>query len=443
MIIGKTGLILSFLGVVAHALDLPASQDAIEGFNLFDHLQGTGPFTQLYYSVSTDVSVPEGCEIEKVFMACRHGERYPVAAELDIFEASLWTMKHLMPLLHGKMEFIKNYTLYMTSEEADAETTTGPYSGTQFGLDLGSTFYKRYSSLLTDSTLNIYSSSSSRVVATAENFANGFFSGDDSKYNLVVLSEDAKNGANSLTPDSSCLNLGIVTTVLQEAFYTSSMILPIVTRLAVDYGAIGVGAIDVFVMSQLCALELNALGDSQFCDIFTEDEWEKLGYQADVALYDSYGPGSTISRAAGSVYLNNTLTLMNQNTSQQLYFSFMHDVQIQTILSAFNIPEQPSSMASNYGDEESTGYFSSQFTPMGAHFVLEVLKSGAYRYVRALLDESVVAIPGCTSGPGFSCPYEDFVDFARSRWTNFVSSCDVPSSEPQYSTFYWDNKSTA
>lgn len=443
MIFKKSGLVFALFVAVVNTLDLPASQDAIEGFNLFDHLQGSGPFAQLYYSVSTDVSIPEGCEIEKVFMACRHGERYPVAAELDIFDASLWTMKNLMPFLHGKMEFLKNYTLYATSADADAETTTGPYSGTQFALDLGSTLYDRYSSLLTDTTLNIYSSSSSRVVATAKNFANGFFNRDESKYNLVVLSEDAKYGANSLTPDSSCLNLGITTTVLHEAFYTSTIILPIVARLAVDYGAIGVGAIDVFVLSQLCALELNALGDSKFCDIFTEEEWKKLGYQADIALYDSYGPGSSISRAAGSVYLNNTLTLMNENTSQQLYFNFMHDVQIQTILSAFNIPEQPSSMASNYEDEESTGYFSSQFTPMGAHFILEVLKSGDSRYVRALLDESVVAIPGCTSGPGFSCPYEDFVDFARSRWTDYVSSCLVPSSEPQYSTFYWDNESTA
>jgi len=46
---------------------------------------------------------------------------------------------------------------------------------------------------------------------------------------------------------------------------------------------------DVLVMSWICPYELNALGYSSFCDVFTLKEWRKFNYARDLASY--YGSG--------------------------------------------------------------------------------------------------------------------------------------------------------
>ena len=46
---------------------------------------------------------------------------------------------------------------------------------------------------------------------------------------------------------------------------------------------------DVLFMSYLCPFQLNALGHSPFCDIFSDLEWQYLNYARDLASY--YGSG--------------------------------------------------------------------------------------------------------------------------------------------------------
>lgn len=40
-------------------------------------------------------------------------------------------------------------------------------------------------------------------------------------------------------------------------------------------------------MQDLCAYELVALGGSEFCDLFTEEEWKGFEYQNDLAFFVS------------------------------------------------------------------------------------------------------------------------------------------------------------
>jgi acid phosphatase len=46
---------------------------------------------------------------------------------------------------------------------------------------------------------------------------------------------------------------------------------------------------DVLAMSWVCPFQVNALGESNFCDIFTQKEWRDFGYARDLASY--YGSG--------------------------------------------------------------------------------------------------------------------------------------------------------
>jgi acid phosphatase len=46
---------------------------------------------------------------------------------------------------------------------------------------------------------------------------------------------------------------------------------------------------DVLAMAFICPFQINALGHSPFCDIFTEKEWRDVNYARDLATY--YGSG--------------------------------------------------------------------------------------------------------------------------------------------------------
>jgi acid phosphatase len=46
---------------------------------------------------------------------------------------------------------------------------------------------------------------------------------------------------------------------------------------------------DVLAMAYICPFQINALGYSPFCDIFTENDWKNINYFRDLATY--YGSG--------------------------------------------------------------------------------------------------------------------------------------------------------
>jgi len=46
---------------------------------------------------------------------------------------------------------------------------------------------------------------------------------------------------------------------------------------------------DVIAMASICPFQVNAMGYSPFCDIFTEQEWMDLNYALDLATYYASG----------------------------------------------------------------------------------------------------------------------------------------------------------
>ena len=46
---------------------------------------------------------------------------------------------------------------------------------------------------------------------------------------------------------------------------------------------------DVLAMAVLCPFQINALGYSPFCDIFTDKDWKNFNYARDLATYYASG----------------------------------------------------------------------------------------------------------------------------------------------------------
>jgi acid phosphatase len=79
---------------------------------------------------------------------------------------------------------------------------------------------------------------------------------------------------------------------------------------------------------------------------------------------------------------------------------------------------------------------------MGGHLTLERMTCNATAlsqagvFVRAIINEAVVPLSTCQSGPGFSCPlanYSAIID----KVPKFEETCDTPAGYPKYLDFFW------
>jgi acid phosphatase len=118
-----------------------------------------------------------------------------------------------------------------------------------------------------------------------------------------------------------------------------------------------------------------------------------------------------------------------------------HDTFITPIVAALGL-DTPSTPLPNDTIPFPTRWRSANIVPMGGHFVLERLScnatalSDAGTYVRIVMNEAVVPIQSCQSGPGFSCPLAGYSSIV-SKIPNFVQTCKVNASLPQYLDLWW------
>ena len=64
------------------------------------------------------------------------------------------------------------------------------------------------------------------------------------------------------------------------------------------------------------------------------------------------------------------------------------------------------------------GFFPDEVTPMGGRILFERLSSPSISptpFIRINVNDGIVALPGCTSGPGSSCPLSEFAAHVKQR----------------------------
>lgn len=117
---------------------------------------------------------------------------------------------------------------------------------------------------------------------------------------------------------------------------------------------------DVYNAQSLCAYEHVALGFSNFCDLFTWDEWRGYEYSIDLGFAGDYGYQSPVGRAIGIGFVEEQIALLQHHTinkptaqinvtldnnivtfplNQSLNFFFSHDVNIMAIITAFGFTQ--------------------------------------------------------------------------------------------------------
>ncbi|KAL2003548.1 hypothetical protein VTN02DRAFT_3438 [Thermoascus thermophilus] len=379
-------------------------------------------------------------------MMSRHGERYPTNSAGNRHLALLARIKEADVTLNGSLAFLNNWDYFTNDPSKDFEqlTTTGPYAGTLEAFTTGVRFRTRYAHLLPkDSKLRLWASDSQRVIDTARYFASGLLELDwekNGKAELEIIPETFDRSADTLTPGDTCLkyledtsrghDYGVNMLTLFQAAYIPA----IAERLISEQRNQALGYLtdlEVFSMQEMCGFETMVRGSSPWCDVFTEDDWNHFEYARDVIHYYRAGPGNPYAGAMGWLWLNATADLLRSGPEVgTMFFSFVHDGDIAPMLAALDIfpdPKYDPYLPTTHVATDRV-WKTSSVLPMGARVAFERMAcspstdpssaddaTAAEHFIRINVNDGIVPLPDCDSGPGRSCPLDRFLERVRRR----------------------------
>ena len=301
-------------------------------WNILYHLGGNGPWVEKVIDiVDTGIAVPDGCEVEQVHMMARHAERYPTKTAGRNQKATVEKMKRSGINFTGSLAFFNNWELFW-SDDAVLEqlTSTGPFSGRLGSFTTGVRLRTRYHHLFeraaARNTTTYWASGSARVIETARHFALGFF-GIDTPTHLEVISEKKHRGADTLTPGRTCTQNQLDAQEGKAKGYRlmgefrSTYLPAIAARLSSETG-LNFTNQDVFSMQEMCGFETTVRGRSDWCNVFTQEEFLAFEYARDILHYYRAGPGQKYAAAMGWLWVNATTNLMLEGPKAgPLFFS--------------------------------------------------------------------------------------------------------------------------
>ncbi|TCD61551.1 hypothetical protein EIP91_008263 [Steccherinum ochraceum] len=285
---------------------------------------------------------------------------------------------------------------------------------------------------------------------------------------LVDASSDVP-WADSLTPSNSCPNYqgpsgaGANNSNLFRTTFQNTT----ANRLNFFLDGLTLNATDVGVMQDLCGWSSEIDGDLDFCRAFEADEWRDYEYAHDLNYYYGSGPGNPVAATVGWPWLKAVTDLFQAGpgktvangtlTPPPLIMTFTHDNNLPPVMAALGawnstvtLPGQPEtiyplpimhrvenparqfhasyivSFTGNLALERMTcvvngptlqeqklvGNFH-QANVLGGNFNLNLTGSMSQpmnqTFVRLRTNDAPIPLPNCTSGPGQTCPLEQFI----------------------------------
>ncbi|KAI5197755.1 phosphoglycerate mutase-like protein [Aureobasidium subglaciale] len=436
-------------------------------WNIFYHLGGNSPWIpKLDGVVEGGFSPPEGCRVEQVHMMPHLRPRSNRKAGMVSLHNHLRTLDFD---LEGDLAFFKNWTYFMPdTNDIGQLIPTGPYAGTlgafQAGVDLRTRYPDLRATAIAQNQTNFWAAGSRRVIETAKLFAGGFW-GVDWEHELAkmhTIPESSNRGADTLTTGSTCKaarkpenHHGLPEGPHASREWMKIFVPAIIQRLGQQNPRLKLTSHDIHAMQSFCGFDLLARGSSPWCDVFNPDEWRKLEYARDLSHYYRHGPGNKYSAALGFPFLNATTNLLSAGTKNgSLFLSFAHDNNILSLLTALDLFPILEELPTDHVPEDRS-WRTSTLIPMGGRVIFERMvychsNAPLYPnhiycdppldepYVRIVINDGVVAIPGCDDGPGRSCPLASFERRVMLRgWEvgDFGRLCELEEGSPSKISF--------
>ena len=213
---------------------------------------------------------------------------------------------------HGKFKFLKDFEYTLGSEDLTV-------FGQQEMVNSGTKFYERYRSLASKGVPFIRAAGSDRVIMSAQNFSQGFHqarsddqgsdASDKYPYRIVTISED--EGSNNTLNHGLCeeFEYGPPSYLGDEKGdeWRDHFAPNTTARLNQDLSGADLTNKEVIHLMEMCPFETVASPAgklSNFCDLFTPDEFRAYDYLQSVSKYYGYSNGSPLGPTQGVGFVN-------------------------------------------------------------------------------------------------------------------------------------------
>lgn len=396
-----------------------------------------------------DTSIPEGCEATFVSLLSRHGARDPTSSKTEVYGALIDRIQHSVSKYGPGFEFLTEYEYSLGSEQLTP-------LGEQQMVDLGTAFYERYKSLAEKHAPFVRASGSQRVEVSAQNFTQGLYaaahrSGEAPIEDILVIPE--KEGVNNTLNHGSCerfedgpwSDLG----TQKQNVWRDTWAPGVRDRLNSMLPGASLTLEETIYMMDLCPFGTVANDDaalSDFCRLFTREEWGFYDYFASLEKWYGYGPGNHLGPTQGVGYVNElvarltgkpvedgTTTNSTLDSSPEtfplgtaLYADFSHDNTMTSVYGALGLYSGTADLPPErrLTPREAGGYSAAWTVPFGGHMLVEKMHcgdAGGEELVRVLVNGRVVPLQNCKADTLGRCTLSAFVEslgFARQggRW---------------------------
>ena len=370
-------LLSTRISVIAHKICLSPYHPSPDGFGVDEY------------------PLPVGANITQMHMIHRHGSRYPSSSESVIsFGASIANSTAHGNKFTGELAFLNNWSYGLGAE------VLVPL-GRQELYDSGVLNYYNYGKLYTSGTKIVArTTTEDRMLKSAENFLAGFFGLDwTENANLLPIIEGLGYN-NSLIGLYSC-NRGLETEATASATAIGTWMstylaerTKVFQKLAGNYKWT---VADTYSAQNLCPYETISYGYSEFCDLFTYQEWEGFEYLLDIEFQALSGFSNPTGRAQGIAWVQEFLARVqghvldipagstNANitldtnpvtfpVNQSLYLDFAHDASIVATLTAFGFTQFRQTLPAT-GPPANQQFYASNVVPFAGRTNIEIIKA--------------------------------------------------------------------
>ncbi|KAK9900897.1 phosphoglycerate mutase-like protein [Cystobasidium minutum MCA 4210] len=308
-------------------------------FNVYHHLSGISPF---FDSHGPRPEPPEGCVITSASILARHSsitmndDEFPET--IGPFLSKLKKYKKHQKKKEGKkgkkgkkhhawgesLGFLEHWKTPVN--EDNMEQLTGP--GARDAKKLGATLANHYEQLVPgrdEPAIKIYTASSQRDVDSSTAFITGMFPNrtlgtSQGQVDLVKVPNKNEDWSFSLTPHKVCDRFDKSQGKKERNAYQEVVAKKAIQRLTEKGELPGWkwNWTDIIAMQQMCGYESVIRDSSEFCKVFTEEEWLEFEYGQDLYYYHMLGRHRKWTAALGIPWIQIAASNLKKTRTQHV-----------------------------------------------------------------------------------------------------------------------------
>lgn len=320
----------------------------------------------------------------------------------------------------GDLEFLNKWTSPILEDALEDVTPAGKRDAAKVGAHL----LQRYPSLV-PTTKRILADKKPRTYDTAVALAQAFPNPEDIE--IVRITKDVNGSMDVIVPHKSCPAFSKAPGKEEMDEFVSNYA-PAVSERLEEAAGFKLSGDNILGLQSLCGYQSAIEGKrSPICAVFTDAEWMAYEYAWDLRYAYMVGPLNKLSPYLGFPWLQSQLSLLDAQDGspaldswpkgQRFFMSFTHREVPPFVATALGIFNSSSNAREEFPTDRvnwARAWRMSDLIPFLGHVGMEKItcdtKRGEEDFIRFVANQAPRPLPHCQSGPGASCPFNDFKD---------------------------------